>query len=146
MFRSSLLVQYSNLGPIKNVVRVYNASLLSFLHLIYRKVNENDTLFPISKEDHYTVKEWTNSNSRYSSITFIMLPSALQSIGLTMLIFLLMTHRTTALPMRRDLIEPDLGAHNCFEEKRDLIYPDLGAHNCGGWGGRRFRGGCCREN
>ena len=81
------------------------------------------------------------------STSIIMLPTTLQYISLSFLLLLLFTttHRATAFPVRRDLIRPDLGAHNCFEGKRDLIYPDLGAHNCGGgWAGRGYRGGCCR--
>ena len=66
------------------------------------------------------------------------------SISLAALLLLLAIDCATALPsIRRDLIEPDLGGHNCFEEKRDLVYPDLGAHNCEARGGRGYRDGCC---
>ncbi len=79
-----------------------------------------------------------------------MLGAGIYSTFLTALVVLFTINGVTALPiLRRDLIEPDLGGHNCFEGKRDLIEPDLGAHNCYGWGGRGgrggggYRGGCC---
>ncbi len=60
---------------------------------------------------------------------------------LTALVLLSTLKDAAAHPVKRDLIEVDLGGENCFEVKRDLIYPDLGAHNCGGYGGRGGRGG-----
>ena len=72
-----------------------------------------------------------------------MLSTTLQKAFLAALLLLLVTYHTTGLPTRRDLIEPDLGAHDCFEEKRGLIHLDLEAHNCEGREGRGYRGECC---
>ena len=73
-----------------------------------------------------------------------MLTTNLYATFLAAFVLLLTIDRAYAFPfVKRDLIEPDLGSHNCFEEKRDLIYPDLGAHNCEEREGRSYRNDCC---